>query len=268
MILKKYTVFLHDNRLRKGAKAMLIFLYLVIYACSMVFSAGLWEYFGIRMNSGIEHTAGDVHQLFVTLAILAALAVVTSIAARVVHYKKYGGNPGGKYILRIRLIITYIILNPAAWVIELLINGRENDLPAFIRSYGTAPFCGKAGLVMLAGLLLCCGFTLFARKPALALAEYGDGDVLKGRSKEYFAVTNEEMFPLLMRRRDLKEGTGSFAREYIAWVRDNMDSYVPHVGKHDPTSKMLEEQSAGISSLWTDLSEWLITACGATVTAR
>lgn len=92
---------------------------------------------------------------------------------------------------------------------------------------------------------------------SLELAEYGDGDVLRGRSKDYLAVTNEEMFPLL-RGRDLKKENGSFQREYIAWLRDNMDSYVSPVEKYGPSAKMLEEQHAGVSRLWEELNVWLI----------
>lgn len=100
---------------------------------------------------------------------------------------------------------------------------------------------------------------------SLAPAEYGDGDVLKGRSKDYLAVTNEEMFPLLCGR-DLKKENGSFQREYIAWARDNMDSYLPPVEKVPRPSKdgkfttvrIREEQDAGISRLWGELSAWLI----------
>lgn len=233
------------------------FILLVICAVTGVFSKGLWEFFGVRMDGwNYEPPVGDISVLPFKAALIALLAcaVLTGIATRQ-HLFYSQEKKEERYKMKPRLMITYLVVTLIGLFFSLFGFGQtENGYLADIAAFGILKCAGCLLLILVLGTLLCLGPALFARKPpqkekpALVVKAAAARD-----GKNFTHISDRELFPALF---------SSFSGEEL------YDDYILEIEqkKHDYYDFSNSSSDISLDSelgekphlLWTKLDRWLI----------
>ena len=233
------------------------FLLLVICAVTGVFSKGLWEFFGVRMDElNYEPPVGDISVLPFKAAVIALLAcaVLKGIATRYhLYYSQEKKEERYKY--KPRLLITYLIVTLLGLFISLFGYGQtENGYLADLAVFGIPKFAGCFLLLLVLGTLLCLGPALFAQKPGKEKLEVGGGIAGTRACKNFTDVSDRELFPALF--------SNSFSGEelhdgYILQIEQKKNDYYDFSNSNSAIS-LDSELGVKPHLLWTKMDRWLI----------
>lgn len=246
----------------KGKYTMLYyFILLVFYAVTDVLCAHpIWAFLGVTVENSLI-------PFKTALIVFAVVSVLMGLVSRG-HYSYYFDKSMKKYRyeLKGKMIRRYFVVMIAAFVISLV---KYADSPQSCLADIKAGFgLGKAALfliVLLAvGLVLCLGEILFARKPQKAAFEsYGAQDVLSKAGKNYRKLTDEELFPALMKKAPSERINGSFAKAYrekaLALGEEKLESYRTKncYKAEEYESHASACRSAARNECWPAVNEWL-----------
>lgn len=248
---------------------MYYFFLLVAYAVVAVISAKpIWAFLGIELNERSYDPAviGDFSYIKVALITFIIVSILIGIISRI-HYSYYFDEEfDGKKLpeLKGKLIRRYLVVMISSFTIALWgETTTEQGYLADIRAgFGLEKTVAFFAALLLAGLVLCLGKLLFVRKSKAAV--YEKQDLLFGQSKNYRNLTDEELFPALMKKTPSERLKGRLAEDYKKEVLALSEKYLGDYRELKYISKPEEYESyknfcrsAGRNYCWGPVNEWL-----------
>lgn len=248
------------------------FLLLVAYAVVTVLTAKpIWTFVGIMQNERSYDPAviGDFSYIKVALITFVIVSILIGIISRI-HYSYYFNNEYSDQLLpelKGKLIRRYLAVMIGAFVIGFIWEPiTEQGYLADIRAgFGLGKTVALLASMLLVGLPLCLGRLLFVRKEKAAVFEtYDNKDLLSGHGKNYRKLTDEALFPALMKKPASERLKGKLAEDYKKEVLALGDKYLGSYRKREHILKPEEYvdykdtcRSAGRDRCWGPINEWL-----------
>lgn len=251
---------------------MYYFLLLAAYAVVTVLTAKpIWAFLGIPLKERSYDPAviGDFSYIKVALITFIIVSILIGVMSRI-NYSYYRDKSfDGKMLpkLKGKLIRRYLVVMIASFAIALLAEttteqGYLADIKAGFGLWKAAAFLAA---MLLVGLFLCLGTLLFVRKEKAAVFEkYGDNALISGHGKNYRNLTDEELFPALMKKPLSERLKGQLAADYKSAVLALGDKHLSDYRMQKTLFKPEEYEnyknlcrSAGHTYCWGPANEWL-----------
>lgn len=251
---------------------MYYFLLLAAYAVTAVISAKpIWAFLGIALNerSYDPTVIGDFSHIKVALITYIVVSILIGILSRSHYSYYYAKEFDGKKLpeLKGKLIRRYLVVMIGSFAMALLgETTTERGYLADIRAgFGLEKTAIFLAALFLVGLALCLGKLLFVRKSKAAVFEkYEKQDLLFGQGKNYRKLTDEELFPVLMKKPASERLKGKLAEDYKKEVLALGEKYLGNYRKLKYIFKPEEYESykntcrsAGRDYCWAPVNEWL-----------
>lgn len=247
------------------------FLLLVAYSVLTVLTAKpIWTFVGIMQNERSYDPAviGDFSYIKVALITFIIVSILIGVISRM-HYSYYFDEKLRDELpeLKGKLIRRYLVVMIGAFVIGFIWEPiTEQGYLADIRAgFGLGKTVALLASMLLVGLPLCLGRLTFVKKGKRAVFEkYDSKDLISSQGKNYRKLTDEELFPVLMKKPASERLKGKLAEDYKKEVLALGDKYLKSYRERKYISKPEEYvsymdicRSADRTYCWGPINEWL-----------
>lgn len=248
------------------------FLLIVAYAVMTILSAKpIWAFLGVTFNErNFDPTVmGDFSHIKIALIIFIVISILIGIISRKNYDYYFNKKFDGKWLpeLKGKLTRRYLVVVIGSFAMALLVDTttEQGYLADIEAGFGLGKTVLFLVLLILVGWVLCLGKLLFVKKPKAAVFEHYDKqDLLFKQGKNYRKLTDEELFPALMKKTPSERLKGKLAEDYKKEVLALGEKYLGDYREMKYISKPEEYESyknlcrsASNNRCWVSINEWL-----------
>ncbi len=250
---------------------MYYFLLLLAYSLIAILAARpIWAFVGIiSFGSSYDPAViGDFSYIKVPLIIFVVISILIGIISKC-HYSYYFDETLRDALpeLKGKIIRRYLCVMIMAFAMGLFYKS-DTEL-GYLADVQSGLGLGKTIILfvsmLVVGSCLCLGRLLFIRKKKAAVFEHYDSkDLFSRKEKDYRNFTDEELFPVLMKKTPSKRLKGSLEEDYKEEVIALGDKYLKDYRKCKSIYKPEEYtsykdlcRSASRNYCWGPANEWL-----------